>query len=169
MDTMHALHTRRSIRKYTDEPVDEATVRDILAAAMTAPSACNQQPWEFVVVTDRDRLAKVKDFSPHAGMAAQAALGILVCAEPGREKCPGYWVQDCAAAVENLLLAAHAKGLGAVWTGVYPKQDRMDGFRVLCGLPDSVEPVAFVVLGHPAQEAKYEDRYDAAKVHHDTF
>ena len=165
MDVLSAIHGRRSIRKYTEDLVAASDVRDILAAAMAAPSAGNAQPWRFVVVDDRALLEAIPAFSQYAAMAAKAPLGILVCADLTSEKYPGYWVQDCSAAVQNILLAVYGKGLGAVWTGVHPMKDREDGFRRLLGLPDNVVPLGFIVIGHPAQELAPQDRYDEAKVH----
>ena len=169
MDVMQAIYERRSVRKYTDEPVSDDTVRELLGAAMMAPSAGNAQPWQFVVIRDRKALESVKSFSPYAGMAAQAPLGILVCGDRSLEKYPDYWVQDCSAAVQNLLLAVHAKGLGAVWTGVHPKEDRVEGFRNLCKLPEQVVPLAFLVIGVPDQKPRREDRYKPERVHLDSF
>ncbi|SKA92198.1 Nitroreductase [Paucidesulfovibrio gracilis DSM 16080] len=169
MDVFEAMHTRRSIRKYTDEPVSDETVRELLGAAMMAPSAGNAQAWQFVVIRDRALLERVKEFSPYAGMAAGAPLGILVCGDTSLEKYPGYWVQDCSAAMQNLLLAVHAKGLGAVWTGVHPIADREAGFRAMCGLPDNVKPLGFAVIGHPAQERRSEDRFNPERVHWDGY
>ena len=111
---------------------------------MAAPSAGNQQPWHFIVIRDRAVLNAIPGFHPHAGMALHAPVGILVCGDPALEKHPGYWVQDCAAATENLLLAVAAKGLGAVWCGVYPKPERVEGFTRLLGIPAPVTPFAFV-------------------------
>ena len=127
MDVLEAIHTRRSIRKYVDQPVPEELIQKLLAAAMQAPSARNQQPWEFVVIDDRAMLSKIPEFMPNAAMAAGAPLAILVCADLDLETSPGYWMVDCAAAVEKMLLAAHGLGLGAVWCGVYPRDKRMDG------------------------------------------
>ena len=124
MDTLLAIRTRRSIRAYQDKPVPEELTQKLLAAAMQAPSARNQQPWQFIVIDDRALLAKIPGVMPNAAMAAEAPLAILVCAELALEKSQGYWVLDCAAAVENMLLAAHALGLGAVWCGVYPREPR---------------------------------------------
>lgn len=165
MDVFSAIHGRRSIRKYTDQPVSEADLRDMLAAAMAAPSAGNAQPWRFVVVDDRKLLEAVPAFSPYAAMAAKAPLGILICVDLSAEKYPGLWPQDCSAAMQNLLLAAHAKGLGAVWTAVQPMQDRADGFSRLLSLPENIVPFGFAVIGHPAQELAPQDRYDEAKIH----
>ena len=165
MDTLEAIHTRRSIRKYQSQPVPEAFIKDILAAAMSAPSAGNEQPWHFVVITDREILEKVSGINPYAAMAKNAPLAILVCGDLSLEKYPGNWVLDCAAAVQNLLLAAHAKGLGAVWTGIYPEKDRMEGFRRLLDLPENVLAHTLVPLGYPAQSLPREDRYKQDRVH----
>lgn len=164
MDALEAIFTRRSIRKYLDQSVPENLVERLLAAAMQAPSARNQQPWQFVVIDDREILAKVPGFMPNAAMASQAPLGILVCGDLSLEKSEGYWVVDCAAAVENILLAAHALGLGAVWTGVYPREARMEGLRQLVGLPKNVMAHSLVVLGFPDEEVMPADRYRAERV-----
>jgi nitroreductase len=164
MKTLEAIHTRRSIRKYQDRPVPRQVIDQLLAAAMQAPSARNQQPWEFVVVDDPAILAEVPNIVPNAGMASHAPVGILVCGDQYQEKSPGYWVVDCAAAVENMLLAAHALGLGACWTGVYPRQERMDGMGKLLGLPEYIIAHSFVVLGYPAQQIPPENRYRAERV-----
>ncbi len=165
MDTLEAIQTRRSVRKYLDRPVPEALVQNILAAAMQAPSARNQQPWHFVVIDDRTMLGQIARFLPNAGMAAEAPMAILVCADLALELTPGYWMLDCAAATMNLLLAAHALGLGAVWTGVYPREPRMEGLRRLVGLPEQVVPHSLVVLGFPGERPPADKRYRAERVH----
>jgi nitroreductase len=159
MDALEAIHTRRSIRKYLDRPVPEEMVQKLLAAAMQAPSARNEQPWQFVVIDDRAMLAGIPGFMPNAAMAVGARLAILVCGDLELEKSPGYWVVDCAAAVENMLLAAHALGLGAVWCGVYPREPRMAGLKRLMGLPENVVAHSLVVLGHPGEQVPAVDRY----------
>ena len=164
MDVLTAIHTRRSIRKHLDRPVPEELVQKLLAAAMQAPSARNQQPWQFVVIDDRERLSKIAEFMPNAAMAAQAPLAILVCGDLDLEKSEGYWVVDCAAAVENMLLAAHALGLGAVWCGVYPRAPRMEGLRQLVGLPRNVIAHSLVVLGYGAENVPAADRYRPDRV-----
>ncbi|MDD3312070.1 nitroreductase family protein [Pseudodesulfovibrio sp.] len=169
MELMQALTTRRSIRKFEDRPVDRALVRQMLAAAMMAPSAGNAQPWQFVVVDDRKVLDAASEIHPYVKMAARAPLGILVCGDLGLEKYPGYWAQDCSAAMENLLLAAHGLGLGAVWTGVHPMADREAGFRELLGLPETVIPLGFAVLGWPAQAPASESRFREDRVHFNTY
>lgn len=166
MDVFEAMHTRRSIRKFDpDKPVNEADLEKILAAAMSAPSAGNAQPWHFVVVTDATLRQELSAIHPYVGMLRQAPVGIVLCAELALEKYPGYWVQDLAAAVQNLLLAARGLGLGTVWTGVCPIQDRMDATRRILGLPTGVEPHAIVPLGWPQQEFTHQNRYRADRVH----
>ncbi len=169
MDAMDAILSRRSIRRYTGEPLPEGAVRDILAAAMSAPSAGDERPWQFVVVTDRAVLAEVPRFHPHARMVPDAGAAILVCGDPALEKHPGFWVQDCSAATQNILLAAFSMGLGAVWVGIYPLEDRVAAARSLFGLPGRVVPLALVPLGVPAVRKAREDRFDAGRVHFDRW
>ncbi len=169
MDALEAIHTRRSIRKYQDRLVPEELVQEVLAAAMSAPSARNAQPWQFVVIADRALLAQIPRVCPNAPMAAHAPLAILVCGDLSLEKSPGYWVVDCAAAVQNLLLAAHALGLGAVWTGVYPREPRMEGLRRLVNLPSHVMAHSLAVLGYPAERPPSEGRYRADRIRRDRW
>lgn len=165
MNILEALHTRRSIRKFTDAPVSDEHIQTILAAGMTAPSAGNAQPWHFVVVNDRQVLDAIPEFHAYAAMCRQATAGILVCGDLSLEKYKGFWVQDCSAATQNILLAAHALGLGAVWTGIYPDEPRMQGARNLFNIPDNIIPFAFVPLGHPDQPATHKNRYNEKRVH----
>jgi len=132
---------------------------------MYAPSAGNQQPWHFVVVDDRALLDAVPSFHPHAAMCREAACAILVCADPALEKYPGLWVQDCAAATQNILLAAHELGLGSVWLGCYPRPERVEGFRRLVGLPPEIIPFAMIALGYPAQTLATPERFNPDRVH----
>jgi len=120
LGVLNALKTRRSVRKYTAAPVEEDLVREILRCGMQAPSACNEQPWQFVVLRNKALLAKVGGINPYAKFAKDAPVAILVCGDMRLDKCQGYWVQDCSNCAMNMLLAAHALGLGAVWTGIYP-------------------------------------------------
>lgn len=164
MDALEAIHTRRSIRKYEKKPVPEELLGRILGAAMMAPSARNAQPWQFVVIDDPKLLAEIPTICPNAPMIARAPLAILVCGDLDLEKSAGYWVIDCAAAVENLLLAAHALGLGGCWAGVYPRQPRVEGLRRLLDVPERVIPHSLVVLGYPAESPRSEERYRAERV-----
>lgn len=169
MDTLEAIHTRRSVRKYTEDPISEEQTREILAAGMTAPSAGNAQPWQFVVVDDPAVLKKVPDLNPYAPMASKAPLGILVCGDLSLEKYPGFWVQDCSAAIQNMLLAARALGLGGVWTGIHPVEQRTESFTKLFNLPDTVIPLGFLVFGHPLVEQKRSDRFREDRIHRNTW
>lgn len=165
MELLEAIYTRRSIRQYQDRPVSDEAVRTILGAAMMAPSAGNVQPWQFIVVTDPALMNQVKDVHPYVGMAAGAPLGILVCGDLSLEKYPGFWVQDCAAAMQNMLLAVHDQGLGAVWTGIHPVDDRVERFRSIFDLPEQVVPLGFAVIGWPVKPGRRKERYQAARVH----
>ena len=169
MDTLEAIHTRRSIREYTNQLILEETITQLLQAAMAAPSARNQQPWEFVVITNTKIREKIPSVSPFAQMIIDAPLAILVCGNLEVETAQGYWVIDCAAAIQNMLLAAHALGLGAVWTGVYPREERMDGLTELLNLPDHILPHSLVVIGYPAQQPEHPDRFKSERIHHNRW
>ena len=166
---MEAILSRRSVRKYTGQAVPETLVTDLLRAAMAAPSAQNQQPWQFVVVRDRGLLEGLAASNPYAGMAREAQLAIVVCGDLSREKSPGFWVQDCAAATENLLIAANAAGLGAVWTGTYPREERVARVRELLALPEHIIPFAVIPIGHPAEHPAPADRFDPSRIHVDRW
>ncbi len=164
MDALDAIHTRRSIRKFEHRMVPKELVEKLLAAAMQAPSARNQQPWQFVVIDDQALLTKIPEFMPNASMAAKAPMAILVCGDLKLEKSEGYWVVDCAAAVQNMLLAAHALGLGAVWCGVYPRDNRMAALKQMLGLPEDVQAHSLVVFGYPDESVRPENRYHMDRV-----
>jgi nitroreductase len=166
---MKAILTRRSIRKYTGQPISETTLRELLEAAMSAPSAGNQQPWDFVVINDRNILDEIPRVHPYAQMCREAQAAILVCGNQEREAHTGFWVQDCSAATQNLLVAANDLGLGAVWVGVYPREDRVEGLRRLTGLPGHVVPFALVPLGYPAEKKPPGNRFDPARIHYNKW
>ncbi len=160
---------RRSIRTYTQEPVTEGQVEALLRAAMAAPSAGNQQPWRFVVIRDKRTLTAITEVHPYSKMLPGASVAILVCGDPGAGKWPQYWEQDCAAATENVLIAAEQLGLGSVWLGVHPLTERVEGVRRLLGIPESIVPFALLPIGWPAERKEPADRYDAARVHHERW
>ena len=165
MDAMEAILSRRSIRKYSSEPVTESMLHELLDAAMNAPSSSNGQPWHFVAITDRKILDEIPEFHKYSNMVKEAPLAIIVCGDLQLEKSKGVWVQDCSAATENLLVAANAKGLGAVWLGVYPMEERITGVRSLLGLPDHIMPLSIVVVGHPGETKPPANRFNAERVH----
>lgn len=168
MEAMDAILSRRSIRKYTAKPIPEQLTKELLEAAMSAPSAGNQQPWRFVVIDDRRILDEIPKFHSYSEMLKEAPLAILVCFDKRLEgkKAGGlWWVQDCSAATENVLIAAHAKGLGAVWLGIYPDEGVVAGVRKLLGLPSHITPFSLVSVGYPAEKKPRADRYDASRIH----
>lgn len=158
--------TRRSIRSYTDQDVEPEKIEAILEAGMAAPSGKNGQPWDFIVLTRREILDEMAERLPYAKMLREARVAIAVCAD--RTKSP-YWYVDCSAAAENILLAAHALGLGAVWTATYPYRDRMDVVKELCGLPGSYDSLCVIPVGYPAREARPKDNFDAGKIYHEVY
>lgn len=162
---LETILTRRSIRRFNPRPVQDRDVKELLRAAMAAPSAGDERPWHFVVINERRLLERIPELHPHAAMCSTAAGAILLCAEPQLEKHAGYWVQDLAAATQNVLLAAHALGLGAVWVGVHPRPEREVALRQLLGIPEHIVPFALVPFGDPAESKGPAERYDPGRVH----
>jgi nitroreductase len=164
LETLDAIFTRRSIRHYTRQDVPEELVQTLLKAAMFAPSASNGQPWHFVVIRDRAILDAVPNVHPNAAMIAEAPLAILVCGKVN-PAIPCYWLVDCAAATQNLLLAAHASGLSTVWLGVAPREERMKGILTLVPLPEGTQPFALIPIGYPAEKKNQPDRFLKDRIH----
>jgi nitroreductase len=156
---------RRSIRSFTPQKVELEKTEVLLKAAMLAPSAKNKQPWNFIVIDDRSILDKIMEVHPYSKMFSTANLGILVCGDLVQQHDTGYWIADCAAATENLLLAATAIGLGSCWVGIYPREERMNAMKVLFALPHHVKAFALVALGYAAEEKKVPERYHPEKIH----
>lgn len=166
------IMTRTSIRAYQDKPVDEETLEILLRAAMAAPTARNKQPWKFVVIKDKSMLQQIADSMSTMKMAAYAPLAIVVCGDLNEAlsgEGQAYWVQDASAATENLLLAAHALGLGAVWCGVYPKSDRVAFISRLLELPEGVVPLNVIPVGYPAESPAPKDKWKPEKVYYDKW
>ena len=166
MDVFEAIFTRRSIRRYTAEGVSEEVVEKLLKAAMVAPSAADERPWHFVVITEKDVLTALSQGMEHCEMLEEATLAVLICGDESLEKIKGFWVQDCSACAENILLAAHGAGIGAVWVAVYPLPERIDLVRRVLKIPEQVTPFAVIAAGHPAEHLPPEDRYDPSRVHY---
>ena len=163
------IMTRTSIRQYTNEPVSKSDIETMLRAGMAAPTAVNRQPWHFVAVTDK---AKLAELAGARGMIKQAGVAIVVCgnmekALPG--KAQAYWVQDCSAATENILLAANALGLGAVWTGCYPMDDRVAEVSKALKLPENIVPLCVIAIGHPAERPQAKDKWKPENVSYNEF
>lgn len=160
------IMTRTSVRQYTDRPISADTLETLLKAGMAAPTAVNKQPWAFVVTTGRDALDSLATLQPRLKTAAAA---ITVCGDMTRAiegEGRDFWVQDCSAATENILLAAHALGLGAVWTGVYPIAERVGNVSRALALPDSVVPMCIIAVGYPVADQEPKDKWDPSKVHY---
>ncbi len=163
---------RASVRAYEDKEVERDKIEKLLRAGMAAPSAVNRQPWHFIVVTDKDRLGLLSRACPNASMAAAAPLAIVVCGDMGKaldgpER--DFWVQDASAAAENILLAAQAMGLGAVWTGTYPMRERCERVAKAMDLPEGMIPLCTLVIGYPAESPVPKDKYDEANVSYQSF
>jgi nitroreductase len=162
---------RRSIRVYAPGEIDEATITKLLEAAMAAPSAAAKDPWHFVVIRERQTLESIAAALPFGKMLATAAVGIVVCGDlsAAHDRQLSYLLQDCSAATENLLLAAHALGLGACWLGVHPREDRVAKVRELLALPDTIVPMACIAIGRPGETKEPRTRFDAAHVHREKW
>jgi nitroreductase len=158
---------RRSIRKYTAEPVSADDLRAILEAGMAAPSGKNLKPWHFVVVTDRGRLDRLAEKGTYWKMLHEAPLAIVVCGDPGISD--RYYDQDSVAATENILIAVSMLGLGGVWLGCHPNPERMDPVRAILGIPSEIVPIAILSIGHPAEEKEPRTQYEEGRVHKDRW
>jgi nitroreductase len=162
---MNAIFTRRSIRKYTDAPVSEELLEKILKAGMAAPSAGNEQPWHFIILNDKKLLTEIPKFHPYSHMLNHANQAIVVCADLSVIRYEGYWIQDCSAATQNILLMAEDLGLGAVWLGVYPTEDRVKSMKELLGLPENIIPFSIVAIGYPDETKEPVERFDPSRIH----
>lgn len=167
-DVFTVIHSRKSVRQYTEAPVPKEKVETLLKAAMAAPTARNIQPWQFYVITQRDVLDKLAEGLPYAKMLGHAPMAIVVAGDtqkgnPNPEQSHN-WKLDCAAATQNLLLAAEARGLGAVWTGVYPYEARVDVVSKALNLPPHIIPLNVIPMGYPAGNEQPKDKWDEKKV-----
>lgn len=164
-----AILTRRSIRNFTGEPLERSAVETLLRAAMSAPSAHNQQPWEFIVIDERETLDSIPKYHPYSKMLMQAPAAILVCARTMALPAQVFWPQDCAAATQNILVAANSLGIGSVWLGIYPHEGLVQKTRELLNIPEDITPFSFIALGKPAEEKQPSERFDPARVHHNRW
>jgi nitroreductase len=154
-ETLTTIYSRKSIRKYDDKKIDKETIDLLIKAGLSAPSNVNKMPWEFVVVDNKEMLENIANATLYAKMTKDAPLAILVCGNMERTfsgEGKEFWIQECSAATQNILLAAHSLGLGAVWTGVYPTHDRIRNVSRAAKLPISIVPLSLIVLGYPESE-----------------
>jgi len=165
------LFNRRSVRAYMDGQITDAQIQDLLESAMAAPSAVAKDPWHFIVIRDRQKRSLMADALPNGQMLRTAPVAILVCGDI--EKAHGgelsYMLQDCSAAIENLLLAASMLGLGACWLGVHPREERITALTALFRLPSTIIPVSAIALGCPAAKPEPRTRFNRAAVHQETW
>lgn len=161
------LFARRSIRRYTSEPVTDVQVEALLQAAMAAPSASDLKPWHFVVVRDAAVRAALIEAHPYARMLAEAPVCIVPCGDTAISE--DFWVQDLSAATENILVAATALGLGTVWCGVHPREDRTAEVRQILGIPEGIVPLCLIAVGHPDEDKEPRTQYDAQRVHQERW
>ena len=168
MNLYEGIQKRRSVRSYENRPVEKEKIEKLLSAGMQAPSAANQQPWEFIVVEDKEALQKLSSAHIYAGPIKNAPLGIIVLSNEKYLKFKQYWQQDLAAATENILLAAVELGLGAVWMGIAPEEDRISYIKELFDLPQGVEAFALLAVGYSSNN-KFEDRFDKTRIHYEKY
>lgn len=162
---MKSIFHRTSIRAYEKKDVEPEKITQLLKAAMAAPSAGNQQPWEFYVVTDPEKKTQLSTCSPYSGCAANAPVIIVPCCR-SQATFPENVIMDVSAATENILLAADALELGSVWLGIAPVEERMDAVSKVLGLPDDLLPFALIPVGYPQLVRPQQDRYDESRVHY---
>jgi len=162
---MNAIFNRRSIRKYINKDISEDIINKIIKAGMAAPSAGNEQPWHFILINDKNILNEIPKFHPYSQMLKEVSCAIVVCGDLSLEKYEGFWVQDCSAATQNMLLMAQELGLGSVWLGVYPLEDRTKALKELMSLPENVIPLSILPIGYPAEAKEPADRFDPSRIH----
>ncbi len=168
------IMTRASVRSYSDQPVDTLTIGKILRAGMAAPTAANQQPWQFVVITDQSLKDSITSAFEYTKMVEHCSFAVVVCGDmdnlfQGDIPDGGFWVEDCSAASENMLLAAHALGVGGVWCGIYPLKDREERLRDILKLPAHLTPLNVMAFGYPAAPVAPKDKWAPAKIHYNAF
>ena len=166
---MNPIFNRASVRSFDGRKVEAEKVELLMKAAMAAPSACNQQPWEFVVVTEPAILEALSKCSPYAGCIGRAPLGIAVCMRTEGLRAPDYAQIDASAATENLLLEAVELGLGAVWLGIAPGPERMEAVRRVIGAPETIQPFCLVACGYPDKSPAPADRFEPSRVHYEKW
>lgn len=166
---LDTIYDRRSIRNYLNKPVDEKTLNEILKAGMYAPSAVNKQPWHFIVIKDKKILEDVKNIHPYAKSLETAPVAILVCGDTSLEFAKNFYLTDCAAVTENILLAAKWLGLDTCWMGIYPWEKTTNDFSQYFKLPDNIKPYSLIALGYGAETKERPERFNPEKIHIDKW
>lgn len=169
---LEVIFTRKSIRRFTNEAVSQEDVETLLRAGMAAPNTINNRDWAFLVVRDREVLERIADNQRgHGNMLRIAPLAIVVCGDLdlAHPKYKDFWIQDCSAATENILLAANAIGLGAVWLGTYPVEAHYRGIQEILALPEHIVPLAVIAIGHPAENPDVRYRFEPEKIHYERW
>jgi len=166
METLEAIFNRRSVRKYSNKEISEEFIDKMLKAAMYAPSARNYQPWQFIVVNERNKLDDLSEVHPYGKMLKEATLAILVCGDRQLEPNDAYLSQNCSAATQNILLAAYDLGIGSVWLGVYPREQRMNDISKYFNLPEYILPISLISMGFPGEKKEFPERYNEDCVHY---
>jgi len=170
MELYEGIISRRSIRNYTGEKLDDETIESLVRAGMYAPSARNCRPWHFIIIDDRHIMKMIMDVHPYSSMLASASHAIVVCGDREKENGPGYYRLDCSAATQNILLAAHGRGLGAVWLGVEPREERIKALSEILGLPAHIMPLSIVSVGVPSRpNPPAPDRFEKQKIRHNKW
>lgn len=163
---MDPIFSRRSIRKYTSEAISDRQLRRLLESGMSAPSSGNERPWAFIVLNDRKLLDRIPFIHPYSSMVRTAPLAILVCGDQNKVKCKEFILQDCAAAVENILIETVQNNLGAVWVGIFPDNQRMEAFRQLLNIPQDILPFALIPIGYPDEVKEPVSRFEENLIHY---
>ena len=169
METMKAILTRRSIRKYKDKNINKEQVNEIIKAAMYAPSAFNKQPWQFIAVDKRETIDEIFKIIPHAEMLKEAAAAVIICGDKSLEEDINLIALDCSAATQNALLAVHDAGLGAVWISAYPGEETMSGLKKFFNYPENIIPISVLSIGFPDEEVTAEERFKPEKIHYNNW
>lgn len=173
-EVIECIMTRASVRKYKSEPVNDSIITTVLKAGMAAPTAANQQAWHFVVITDKALKDTISDSFQWTKMVRDCGFAVVVCGDmtklfDGDREESGFWTLDCSAASENMLLAAHALGLGGVWCGIYPEKDRMAKLSSILNLPPNLRPLNILSFGYPESAVAPKDKWDPRKVSYNRF
>ncbi len=168
-NTIDTIYDRRSVRKYLEKSVNPDLVDEVLRAGMFAPSASNKQPWHFIVFNEKDKIQEIRELHPYTSALKTAPVCIMVCGDTEKEMAEGFYIADCSAATENMLLAAKALGLDTCWIGIYPWEEITNEFSKHLNLPENVVPFCFIALGYAEQKLERPRRYDSAKIHYNKW